>query len=303
MAATAAGNEQTGGGAKAEFVGVAPEVDLIVVKLLDTPREIRDVDGNEVQFNFRFQDAVIYILRIAIWLARALGQGASFTADLDTDGVGVRMPESITTDLAVQGAGLALADAGGLITEAATALEAAQQSGDESALISAIVQLAEGLITFFDALRSMVSVIDSLTGSIPDAAERQAIEDFVAVLARRMADYLILSVLELRQPRFTFLLKLLGLIEWESIDADPAKPLSQSYVKKTIQLQRLKDLITDPGQHASTPSNGVRAILTQVRSLERPPGFIRRRLPSTWASWPVSPFSGGVSFVGAGILP
>lgn len=191
----------------------------------------------------------IYIVKLGVWLARALGQGASFTADLDTDGLGLLMPESIAADPAVQTAGLALADAGGIISDAANALEAAQESGEESELVIAIAQLAEGLIRLFEALHNMVAAINSLTGSLADATERQAVEDLLALLARRMADYLIISVLELHQPRFTLLLKLLGLIEWENIEADPANPLSQDYVKKTIQLQRLKDLITDPGRH------------------------------------------------------
>lgn len=191
----------------------------------------------------------IYIAKLGIWLARALGQGASFTADLDTDGLGLLMPESISTDPAVQTAGMALADAGGLVTDAANALEAAQASGDESELIAAIALLAEGLIRLFEALHNMVSAINSLTGSLADPTEKTAVEDLLAVLARRMADYLIISELELYQPRLTLLLKLLGLIEWQAVEPDPGNPLSQGYVKKSIQLQRLKDLITDPGQH------------------------------------------------------
>lgn len=65
VAATAAGNGQTGGGASADFVGVAPEADLIVVKFIDTPEEIKDVRGSEVSWTRRFRDAMIYVLRIA----------------------------------------------------------------------------------------------------------------------------------------------------------------------------------------------------------------------------------------------
>ena len=47
----------------------------------------------------------IAVARLAIWLARTLGGGASFTAELDTDALGLRMPEVIALDPSVQAAG------------------------------------------------------------------------------------------------------------------------------------------------------------------------------------------------------
>jgi hypothetical protein len=186
---------------------------------------------------------------LGIWLARALGQTGAFSADLNTDGIGLRVPEAIAADPAVQAAGAALADASGLVTSAANALEAALDSGDQGELLAAFIQLGDGLLDYFDAANGLVTRIDAMAVTVADPAERLSLQEFVAVMARRMIDYLVISVLELYSPRFAYLLKLLALIDWEAVDADAANPLSRPYIKKAIRLERFKDLIRDPVGH------------------------------------------------------
>jgi len=193
----------------------------------------------------------IMIARVAVWLARTLGAGGSFTSQLDTDVLGVRMPDELVTDATVVAAGAALGDAGGVLTEAADALEAAVASGDTGELVVALASLVEGLIALFDATRKVVEAIGSRTAAITDTDARAAVEDLVDVLARRIADYLVISTIEIYRPRFTFLLKLLGLIDWTVVEEDPAQASSRRYVRKALRLDRLKDLISDPVDHFS----------------------------------------------------
>ena len=47
-----------------EYVGVAPEAELVVVKYLDVPKAIRDTAGHVISDNTRFCDAVNYILKV-----------------------------------------------------------------------------------------------------------------------------------------------------------------------------------------------------------------------------------------------
>jgi len=61
----AAGGSQVAGGSDASFVGIAPEADIIMVKMLDVPDVITDSAGTPVLPDVRFRDAVIYILREA----------------------------------------------------------------------------------------------------------------------------------------------------------------------------------------------------------------------------------------------
>lgn len=61
----AGGNTFFKPGGDAKRVGVAPRADIVVVKMIDTPEEIRDTAGNEVFADVRFRDALIYCLRVA----------------------------------------------------------------------------------------------------------------------------------------------------------------------------------------------------------------------------------------------
>ncbi|GAA5196442.1 hypothetical protein GCM10023322_65380 [Rugosimonospora acidiphila] len=191
----------------------------------------------------------IMIARAAVWLARALGAGGSFTADLDTDVLGVRLPDEFVTDPAVTAAGTALGTAGGTLSTAADALEAAVASGDNPALLAAVVSLIDGLVALFDAARRFVEALAARTAAIADAGQRATVEGLLTALARQIADYLIISTIEIQRPRLTFLLKLLGLIDWTVVDEDPADPSTRRYVRKAIRLDRLRGLIQDPAGH------------------------------------------------------
>ena|GEM_PF-1170049 len=72
VAAISAGNGNPGEGfppvitrGDFDFVGVAPEADIVVVKFLDVPDTIRDTASQEVSNTTRFRDAIMYILNVA----------------------------------------------------------------------------------------------------------------------------------------------------------------------------------------------------------------------------------------------
>jgi subtilisin family serine protease len=65
VAAIAAGGNQVAGGSDASFVGIAPQADIIVVKMLDVPDVIKDDTGGDVAPDVRERDAVTYIVREA----------------------------------------------------------------------------------------------------------------------------------------------------------------------------------------------------------------------------------------------
>jgi subtilisin family serine protease len=72
VAATAAGNGNPGEGVPLltppghfDFVGIAPQADIVVVKLLDVKDDIKDTAGQPVGFSVRFHDGLRYILEVA----------------------------------------------------------------------------------------------------------------------------------------------------------------------------------------------------------------------------------------------
>ncbi len=189
----------------------------------------------------------VYIARAGAWIARALGETSGFASDLDTDGLGFELPDAIAGDSGVTAAGTALGDAGDLLREAADALDAAVTSGDTGQLVSAIVKLVEGVYRFVDAMADMVERIKAAAAAL-SAIERDAVRDFAETLARKAIDYLVITLLEQKQARLGFLLKLLGLVDWRVVEESGA-PNAVRHVRKKLELGRIKDLITDPAGH------------------------------------------------------
>src|SRR4051794_20018931 len=130
----------------------------------------------------------IYLARLGIWIARALGDTAGLASDLDTDGIGFQLPQAIVTDPAVTGAGQALGDAGAQLREAADEIDAAITAGDEDALMAGLVHLVEALYRFVNALTAMVGQIEA-RGTALGGAEGSAVEAFAGVMVRKAIDY------------------------------------------------------------------------------------------------------------------
>lgn len=192
----------------------------------------------------------IYVARFGAWIARALGEGAAFAADLDAELLGLQLPDAIINDPAVKAAAKALADGGGVLATAGGDLDAAVTSGDTGQLVKALIAIVEGVYLFVDAVVKLVEKIDAATAALP-APERSAAEAFALVMAKRTIDFLVISALEQHLPRLVYLLKLLGLIEWRVIEAT-GQPLEPRHVRKELHLERFKDLITDPANHLAT---------------------------------------------------
>ena len=81
VAGSLAGGNRFAGGADAWVMGVAPEWDIIAVKMLDTPSTINYFTGPagvHVGFDMRFRDAVLYCLRTAKALGKPIVINMSF---------------------------------------------------------------------------------------------------------------------------------------------------------------------------------------------------------------------------------
>src|SRR5687768_16116620 len=159
----------------------------------------------------------VYIARLGAWLARALGETGTFAVDLDTEDLGFQMPDAIVTDATVKAAGLALSEAGDLLSQGGDELDAAIQSGDNGELFRALLTLFEGVYRYVDSMDSLIDRIKAKAATLP-AAEQNAVDTFAALMTRRSMDYLVITVLEQQLPRLAFLFKLLGLLEQRVIE-------------------------------------------------------------------------------------
>ena len=189
----------------------------------------------------------VYIARLGAWLARALAEVGTFAVDLDTEGLGLQMPDAIVADNNVKTAGKMLGDTGDTLREAADKLDAAAISGDEGQLGAAFATLVDGLFRFLDALKKLVDGIDTKSASLPEPG-RSAVKNFCELMVRKAFDYLAITILEQQRPRLAFLLKLLGLIDWRVIELSGA-PNEPRYIRKDIKFERIKDFFNDPIGH------------------------------------------------------
>jgi len=198
----------------------------------------------------------IYVARFGAWIARALGGSGSFAVDLDTDGLGFQMPDVIVNDAGVKAAGAALADAGTVLQDGADLLDAAITSGVQDDLIAAFVKLFEGVYLFVDAAAELVNHIGAAAAALP-AADRGAVDTFSGVMARKVIDYLVITLLEQELPRLAFLLKLLGLIDWRVVEASGSLH-EPRYIRKDLKLDRIKAQIEARDREIDNPSSRMR---------------------------------------------
>jgi hypothetical protein len=188
---------------------------------------------------------------LVVWLTGALGEGSAFVSTLDTDGFGTRLPGAILDHPDVQAAGAAVGTVGQALTADSLELSTSAGSGDKSQLIASLLKVADDLHRLYVSIDDLIVALNALIdpATMPDANERTLALAFMEAFARRLGDHIVITSIESARPRLALLLKLLGLIEWTRVPADPADPLSQPYVRKSINLHALKDLFSHPVQH------------------------------------------------------
>jgi hypothetical protein len=204
------------------------------------------------------EDNLAYVVKLAVWLGRTLGQSSSFFADFSTEIFGTRLPDSVIDTAQVDSAFSYAVSAAKDLETASDELEAAAGSDNTVQVIVKFVNYGDALIEYFQTFDNLMSVINAAIspGSISNENERAAAEALANTLAKRLVDHLIFFVIEYTFPHILFVLKMLGLIEWTYQPADEDNELSESYIKKVTHLERIKDLIKDPAKHFKEDSIG-----------------------------------------------
>ena len=212
----------------------------------------------------------IYLARLGIWLARALGDTAGLATDLDTDGIGFQLPEAIVTDPSVTSAGQALGDAGAQLREAADEIDAAMTAADDEALGAALMHLVEALYRFVNALTAMVDHIEA-RGAALGGAEGDAVETFAGVMSRKAIDHAVISLLEQQFPMSLRILQLVGLVDWRVVEESGSVNAAR-HVRSDLRLDRVETLFNDPaaaladahgwGQPTFDPENLMQSVLS-----------------------------------------
>ncbi len=196
-------------------------------------------------------DETAQILRLAAWLGRALGGSDALFAEFDTEELGLVLPAAVVAAPAVQSAVGQCQAKGTLLRDAAEELEAAAAGSDEPEILAALTRLGAALGEFAVALDALMDAVQGAItpATIPDPDQRAGAADFAADLAKTIADFALGAAITDNFPSLGLILRLLGLLDWSEAQADPGNPLSQRHVRRRLQLDRFKDLITEPEVH------------------------------------------------------
>ncbi|MBC8028519.1 MAG: hypothetical protein H7Z16_00240 [Pyrinomonadaceae bacterium] len=192
-----------------------------------------------------------YLIKLAAFLGRSVGDSATLFTSFHTDALGFTLPHDVLRAPAVVAAlNQAEVSANG-VRDAAVAVDAAAASDSELETLTALISFGLALAAFYSALNSLVTAVQGAITpvTVPDQIARTAARDFADELAKPLGDYIIAAAITNGAPKFAFLLKLAGLLDWRYV---PPDLLSPNYVKKTLQLERLKDLMTNPSAHLSS---------------------------------------------------
>mgnify|MGYP000638653716 CR=1 FL=1 len=191
------------------------------------------------------------ILKLAAWIGRSLGQSAGILDPFDARRIGVALPDAVLNSQAVTRASDLLGTASDDLEASAQALLTAAEGGDEGALLTALGQFAGALVAWFQSLDDLNdAVIGALTpANIPNAAERAAAQAALSDLPKSLADLLLTETATGVRPEIGVALRLLGLLDWDIVPADPGVANSRPFVMKKFRFDRLPDLFSDPADH------------------------------------------------------
>lgn len=191
-----------------------------------------------------------YVVRLAAWLARALGSQAPLFERFQTARLGVGLPLAVVEAPAVTTALQQAAASSVRVEEAGAALDALAEA-DELEVLEGFLRLGVELAAYFAALDELVDAVRAgvTPATVPDPVAREALESFAEQLALRIAEHALASGITRQLPEVAFVLRVLGLLDWRHLPAAGASGVEVEHVRQALELQRIRTLITDPGDH------------------------------------------------------
>jgi hypothetical protein len=194
-------------------------------------------------------DEKTYLIRVAAWLGKAIGDTSPLFADFSSDQLGLWLPDAVMQASVVSSALKKAEVTAAKVRDCAIDLESVATSGSELDILAEFLKLGSALTEFFVALSDLADKVETqiTPANVPDAAARADAQAFAAVLAKKLGDWAIASAITERVPEIAYGLKLAGLLEWTNIPRGAG--LTRGHVRKGLRLDRIKGLITDPAQH------------------------------------------------------
>lgn len=143
------------------------------------------------------------------------------------------------------------ATAAGKLAPTITQLSTDIDNGNEAGILQDGIELVQEIAEVIAALDQLGTELSNISASLPgmNAAE---VNTFAQNLSSRLLSYLLISYLENLQPGVVGIGNLLGIIDYTpnpGVNGDPTHP---PYILRQLQLSRLGDMLTKPGQLLQT---------------------------------------------------
>ncbi len=164
--------------------------------------------------------------------------------------LGIRLPDGFSSQGGIPNALNAGAAAAGELQTALPALAAAIEAADADDAASIAALLLTGA-TVIQKVTSVIGAISALATGVRQVAaglspaDRQAVEDFAAILPGRLLEFLVLAHIDRRAPQVAPMLNLVGLVEDREQEGGAASVL-RPYRVRRIRLRRFAKALTDP---------------------------------------------------------
>ena len=193
-------------------------------------------------------DASSYAIRIAVWLAHAIGDSAPALELCLRGSLGLELPAAVIEAQAVADALTAAGTAAAQVGKARDSVNDAAERGDDEAVLLGLVNLGKALSAFYPALTDVEAAVKGniTEATVPSESARTAAVSFAGTIAERIGEYTLASAITDLTPRFAFVLRVLGLLDWRRVPAVDGVELSRDYVVKRLQLRGVTGLISNP---------------------------------------------------------
>ncbi|MEM7572031.1 MAG: DUF6603 domain-containing protein [Bacteroidota bacterium] len=182
-------------------------------------------------------------------IVRGLALGAELFEDFSLEDDGLALPEDVLTAPALASALDQQSSAAQALNTAADELAAAIEAEAGSEILASSIRAIDALRVFIQRLTDLINTLETAIQSssgFSGASEKNVALAILQKQGERFLQRLLANIIaDYSEPVLLFL-AVLGLADWKLVPADGDR---LEYVKKSLHLERIKDLIQDPEQH------------------------------------------------------
>lgn len=182
-------------------------------------------------------------------IVRALALGAELFEDFSLEDDGIALPEDVLNAPVLATALDQQTSAAAALNTAADDLAASIEGEVGSEILADSIRAIDALRIFIQKLTSLIDALENAiqaSSGFDNTAQKNAALSLLQTQGNRFLQRLLANIIaDYSEPVLLFL-SVLGLADWKLIPADGDR---LEYVKKSLHLERIKDLIQDPEQH------------------------------------------------------